>query len=39
MRDNNVPDLCEAIGELMPGAGEPRVNAAEIYSRAHVRVG
>jgi hypothetical protein len=36
--DDDVPDLCEAIGGLMPGAGEPRVNAAEIFSHIHVRV-
>jgi hypothetical protein len=36
--DTDVPDLCEAIGELMPGAGEPCVNAAEIFAHAHVRV-
>jgi hypothetical protein len=36
--DDDVPDLCEAIGELMPGAGEPRENAAEIFSHIHVRV-
>jgi hypothetical protein len=36
--DNEVPDLCQAIGELMPRAGEPRVNAAEIYAHVHVRV-
>lgn len=35
---DEVPDLCEAIGELMPGAGEPRVNAAEIFAHVHVRV-
>jgi hypothetical protein len=38
MLDNDVPDLCEAIGDLMPGAGEPRVNAAEIFSHIHVRI-
>jgi hypothetical protein len=38
MHDNDVPDLCEAIGELMPGAGEPRVNADEIFAHVHVRV-
>lgn len=26
------------FGELMPGAGEPCVNAAEIFAHAHVRV-
>jgi hypothetical protein len=33
-----VPDLCEKIGSLMPGDGEPRVNAAEIYAHVQVRV-
>jgi hypothetical protein len=36
--ENEVPDLCQAIGELMPQAGEPRVNAAEIFAHVHVRV-
>jgi hypothetical protein len=36
--EDEVPDLCEAIGELMPGAGEPRINAAESYAHVHVRV-
>jgi hypothetical protein len=38
MHDYDVPDLCEAIGDLMPGAGEPHVNAAEIFSHIQVRV-
>ena len=33
-----MPDLCEKISSLMPGDGEPRVNAAEIYAHVHVRV-
>ena len=37
MHDYDVPDLCEAIGDLMPGA-EPHVNAAEIFSHIQVRV-
>jgi hypothetical protein len=31
-------DLCEKIGALMPGDGETRENAAEIYAHCHVRV-
>jgi hypothetical protein len=36
--DKEVPDLCEAIAGLMPGPGEPRVNAAEVYAFVHARV-
>lgn len=36
--DNEVPNLCQAIGELMPGAGEARADAAEIYAHVHVGV-
>jgi hypothetical protein len=32
------PDLCAQIAALMPGCGEPRVNAAEIFTFCHVRV-
>ena len=32
------PDLCEMIAGLMPGFGEPRVNAAEVFTHVHVRV-
>jgi hypothetical protein len=32
------PDLCEVIAGLMPGFGEPRVNAAEVFAHVHVRV-
>jgi hypothetical protein len=31
MHDNDVPNLFEAIGELMPGAAEPRVDAARCF--------
>jgi hypothetical protein len=36
--DAVVPDLCGMIAASMPGPGEPRVNAAEIYAHVHVRV-
>jgi hypothetical protein len=36
--DNDVPDLCEKIAVLMPGPGESRINAAEIFAHCHVRV-
>jgi hypothetical protein len=32
------PDICAKITALMPAFGEPRVNAAEIFSFCHVRV-
>jgi hypothetical protein len=32
------PDLCAKITALMPAFGEPRVNAAEIFTWCHVRV-
>jgi hypothetical protein len=35
---NEKADLCEKIGALMPGDGEPRANAADIYAHCHVRV-
>jgi hypothetical protein len=36
--DIEVPDLCQVVGELMPGAGEPRINAAEICAHVFARV-
>jgi hypothetical protein len=37
--DNEVvPDLCAMIAASMPGFGEPRVNAAEVFSHCHTRV-
>jgi hypothetical protein len=36
--DNEVPDLCEQINQLMPGPGEPRSDTADIYAHVHVRV-
>jgi hypothetical protein len=35
---DEVPDLCEMIAGLMPGFGEPRVNAAEVFAHVQVRV-
>jgi hypothetical protein len=32
------PDLCAKIAASMPGFGEPRVNAAEVFTLCHVRV-
>jgi hypothetical protein len=32
------PDICAKITALMPAFGEPRVNAAEIFTYCHVRV-
>jgi hypothetical protein len=36
--DALVPDLCGKIAASMPGPGEPRIDAAEIYAHVHVRV-
>jgi hypothetical protein len=37
--DNEVvPDLCAKIAASMPGFGEPRENAAEVFSHCHTRV-
>jgi hypothetical protein len=33
-----VPDLCEKIAHLMPGPGESRANAAEIFAHVFVRI-
>jgi hypothetical protein len=33
-----TPDLCEMIAGLMPGFGEPRINAAEVFAHVQVRV-
>jgi hypothetical protein len=33
-----TPDLCEMIAGLMPGFGEPRVNAAEVFAHVFVRI-
>jgi hypothetical protein len=32
------PDLCAQIAASMPGFGEPRANAAEVFTFCHVRV-
>jgi hypothetical protein len=32
------PDICAQIAASMPGFGEPRVNAAEVFTLCHVRV-
>jgi hypothetical protein len=36
--DNDVPDLCEKIADLMPGPGEPRADVADVYEHVHSRV-
>ena len=36
--DNDVPDLCEKIADLMPGPGEPRDDVADVYEHVHSRV-
>jgi hypothetical protein len=35
---DEVPDLCEKIAHLMPGPGESRANAADIFAHVQVRV-
>jgi hypothetical protein len=35
---DEAPDLCEKIAHLMPGPGEPRANAADIFAHVQVRV-
>ena len=35
---DEVPDLCEKLAGVMPGDGEPRSAAAEIFAHIHVRV-
>jgi hypothetical protein len=35
---DEMPDLCAQIAASMPAFGEPRVNAAEIFTFCHVRV-
>jgi hypothetical protein len=32
------PDICAQIAASMPAFGEPRVNAAEVFTYCHVRV-
>jgi hypothetical protein len=35
---DECPDLCEKLAGVMPGPGEPRSAAAEIFAHVHVRV-
>jgi hypothetical protein len=35
---DDEPDLCEKIGALMPGPGESRTDAAEIFAHVQVRI-
>jgi hypothetical protein len=35
---DECPDLCEKLAGVMPGPGEPRIDAAEIYAHVFVRV-
>lgn len=35
---DEAPDLCEQLAGVMPGPGEPRIEAAEIFAHVHVRV-
>jgi hypothetical protein len=35
---DDQPDLCEKVANLMPGPGESRANAADIFAHVHVRI-